>query len=326
MNTSKRLRKYLVIGIILLFISIAIAPTINYTTVKAVADNDTIEVTTEACGIKGFGNTTVKITRQQYQNLEQYLVGFRARLNKTTTREEAVPIFNEAVVELNKYGLLPNGMSVEKAQKLVTGQYQNSNENIYVNKLHLISSLILNDDNDFCLLVGRTDNTIFCGPLVRFYNEIYYRVFNALLTTGDWLYRHNIISLTILIDILFALWINIIGVGEIFLDLYSYLFSLINPLPFSDIIYLGYWDEIGYGGGPAEGWIYTNGLNGVKEWNNSFWGDLPIAPYEDIASSAAPGITGFTGIRILLDRPIFLTKGDIFYMGTALRIKISPYS
>jgi len=120
-------KKGLVVSVILLFIGVAIAPSINFNVVKASDDNDLVEVTTQACGIKGYGNTTVKLTRQRYQNLEQYLVEFRARLNTTTTREEAVPIFKEAVVELNKYGLLPKGMSVERAQKLVTGQNQNKN-------------------------------------------------------------------------------------------------------------------------------------------------------------------------------------------------------
>src|SRR4030042_1592503 len=114
--------KGLVVSVILLFIGVTIAPSINFTVVKASQDDDLVEVTTQACGIKGFGNTTVKLTRQQYQNLEQYLVEFRARLNQTTTKEEAVPIFKEAVVELDKYGLLPEGMSVERAQRLVSSE------------------------------------------------------------------------------------------------------------------------------------------------------------------------------------------------------------
>ena len=96
------IRKWLAIGIILLFVGVTIAPTINFNTVKASQDEDLVEVTTQACGIPGFGNTTVKLTREQYQSLEQYLVEFRARLNQTSTREEAVPIFKEAVVELDK--------------------------------------------------------------------------------------------------------------------------------------------------------------------------------------------------------------------------------
>ena len=86
-------KKGLVVSVILLFIGVAVAPSINFNVVKAYNDNDLVEVTTQACGINGFGNTTVKLTRQQHQSLEQYLVEFRARLNKTTTREEVVPIF-----------------------------------------------------------------------------------------------------------------------------------------------------------------------------------------------------------------------------------------
>jgi hypothetical protein len=121
------MKKLLVIGIIFLFIGVAVAPSINFNIVKASNDNDLVEVTSQACGIKGFGNTTVKLTKQQYQDLEQYLVDFRARLNQTTTRDEAVPIFKEAVVELNKHGLLPKRMNVELTQRLVTIGYRMQN-------------------------------------------------------------------------------------------------------------------------------------------------------------------------------------------------------
>jgi hypothetical protein len=112
-------RKCLAVGIILLFIGVAVAPSINSSVVKT--SDDLVEVTSQACGIQGFGgNTTVKLTKEQYQDLQNYLVDFRARLNQTATREEAVPLFKDAVVELNKYGLLPMGINVEKAQRLVT--------------------------------------------------------------------------------------------------------------------------------------------------------------------------------------------------------------
>ena len=121
-----RMNQGLAVTVILLFVGIAIAPSINFNVVKASYDNDLVEVTTQACGINGFENTTVKLTREQYQNLELYLAEFRARLNKTVSREEAVPIFNEAVVELNNYGLVPKGMSVAQTQRLVLGGYKNA--------------------------------------------------------------------------------------------------------------------------------------------------------------------------------------------------------
>jgi hypothetical protein len=144
------MKKILAVGIILLFIGVAVAPSINPTVVKASDDNDLVEVTTQACGIKGFGNTTVKLTREQYQNLEAYLVEFRVRLNQTTTRDEAVPIFNEAVVELNKYELLPRGMSIEKAQHLVTRGMKNHTELPLNNKLRQELSPVF--FNMFCLV------------------------------------------------------------------------------------------------------------------------------------------------------------------------------
>jgi len=166
--------KGLAIGIILLFIGVAIAPSINFNVVKASDDDDLVEVTTQACGIKGFGNTTVKLTREQYQNLEQYLVEFRARLNQTTTREEAVPIFKEAVVELDKYGLLPRGMSVERAQKLIT-------------------SSILNN-NYFCQIAGRTNRIYFLalGSIVIYwlaeigiFKSIFYLLYRGLFCISN---------------------------------------------------------------------------------------------------------------------------------------------
>jgi hypothetical protein len=147
------IRRWLAVGIILLFIGVSTLPSINLNVVKASNDNDLVVVTTQACGIKGYGNTTVKLTREQYQDLEQYLVEFRARLNQTTTREEAIPIFKEAVVELNRYGLLPKGMSVEQAQRLVTGGYYNAKINKTIQRLSDTSDYLIKS-NFLCLITG----------------------------------------------------------------------------------------------------------------------------------------------------------------------------
>ena len=152
------IKKGFVVSFILLFIGVAVAPSINLSIVKASHDDDLVEVTAQACGIKGYGNTTAKLTREQYQNLEQYLVDFRARLNQTTSREEAIPIFKEAVAELDKYGLLPNGMSVERAQKLVSGEFFSSRTLNLLKKIPLIQNFDLQEDvlNLFCLFYAHT--------------------------------------------------------------------------------------------------------------------------------------------------------------------------
>ncbi len=126
MSGNHLLEKSSAIVAILLFIGIAIMPYISSSVVKASTKDASVEVTVHVCGINGFGNTTVKLPRQQYQNLEQYLVDFEDRLNQTTTREEAVLLFKEAVGKLNIYGVFPKGMTVGQAERLVSGYYQNS--------------------------------------------------------------------------------------------------------------------------------------------------------------------------------------------------------
>jgi hypothetical protein len=163
-----KMEKILALGIILLFIGVAVAPSINLSVVKASNDNDLVEVTTQACGIKGYGDTAVKLTREQYQNLEQYLVDFRARLNQTSIREDAIPIFKDAVVELDKYGLLPKGMSVESAQRLIVDRVINERlmkfvENVYKKNQKNIDYGF----NVYCLIFGEGTNTHFIGiPLI----------------------------------------------------------------------------------------------------------------------------------------------------------------
>jgi hypothetical protein len=63
---------------------------------------------------------------------------------------------------------------------------------------------------------------------------------------------------------------------------------------------------------PADGWVHTDGLNGVKTWNGSFYGNIysiliiPLHVYYG-------GVTGFTGIKI-----------NNFFQGSALWVKIGP--
>jgi len=95
---------------------------VGYHSVKAYTESEYVEVTISPNGIRGFGNSTVKLTRTQYETFDQYLTNFQAKLNQTKTREETILLFKEAIVELNKFGLLPKHMSIRVAQDLVIGK------------------------------------------------------------------------------------------------------------------------------------------------------------------------------------------------------------
>jgi hypothetical protein len=265
------MKKLLAIGIIFLFIGVAVAPSINSSIVKASDDNDLIEVTSKACGIQGFGNTTVKLTKEQYQNLEEYLVDFRARLNQTTTREEAVPIFKDAVVELNKFGLLPKGMSIKQAQEFVTNE--NHVQNISKLWVAKISKLLkLSDDgevkNIFCLVAGNTNDTHVLTAIKRissFFQELLYIAIIGLVIA---VYNHDDSAGLFLFLLIVTLPLAMItGSLDLLRD------SLLG-LPLVGLgLCLSYGDYL-Y---PAQGWISTFGILGKQSISGSIFGQKAIS-------------------------------------------------
>ena len=311
-----RMKKEIVVSIIFLFISVSVVPSINFNTVKASTDDDLVEVTTQACGIQGYGNTTVKLTREQYQNLEEYLVEFRARLNQTSTRGEAVPIFKDAVVELYKYGLL-GSLSIEQAFHLVT--FFNGNT---VDKSIKGTNNLLEDRNVFCLISGETQNTMFHGPILSTTLKVvdflspfgrFERIFSVILST----IAFYIFPLILLID------------------------DNLFPVQLYSTIYLGADVRTTYGGPnidvmnqyseiePAKGTVWTSGALGTKQWNGSLIGLLRYPYFEAYSSGGVgednyaiyfPAVNGFIGIRIFI-----LDGFRSHYFGSAVNVKISNY-
>ena len=299
-------RKWLAFGIMLLFICVAVAPNINQNVVKAYQDDDLVEVTTQACGIQGYRDTTVKLTRRQYQDLEQYLVEFRAKLNQTKTREEAIPIFKDAVVELDTYGLLPKSMSVQQAQRLVIGQPLITRPSTQPTDKTWFS--LAENENVLCLLVGSMAYTF---PHTIIDNTIN-RVFWLLLPFYQ---QHPSRIMELILEAL------MVGYMESFI-LAMLLFYLI-PLHLFLTIGMG---EYAFGAFlPAVGHLTTIGFNGLKQWSGAFSGALPFLhripyPWED-----TPGIYGFTGLAWWNVFSHDTYDDETFYLGSALWVAIEPY-
>jgi hypothetical protein len=154
MNKYSLFRKGLAVSVILFFIGLAIAPSINFNIVKASHDNDLVEVTTQACGIQGYGDATVELTREQYTEVEKLFEDIEVKLKTVKTREEALPIYNNAIRELNTYGLLPKGMSVEQVQKLVVDGYSTAHGYTIFEEISHKNRLQEYHDNFCCLVAG----------------------------------------------------------------------------------------------------------------------------------------------------------------------------
>ncbi|HVQ01777.1 MAG TPA: hypothetical protein VMT57_09730 [Candidatus Thermoplasmatota archaeon] len=231
-------------GIVLFLLGVAIAPNINFDVVKASLNDDIIGVTTQTCGVKEWDNTTVHLSRSQYQNLQLYFTTFRDRINHTTTREEAVPLFNEAVVELNKHGLLPKGMSVAQAQRLVTGgdplvRLLQSAEKT------MRKSTINDSTNLFCLVAGYSNYTVI------------YTLFQNLLMASmylffGWLYK---------VSFILYLWMMIFLVG-----IAMAFFGIDYLVPFTLLSNIYFYDGTGF--------LFTLGLGGFKQWVGTLHGKI----------------------------------------------------
>lgn len=126
LRRNRLLEKGGAVAAMLLCVSISFIPCVISGLGRAATLGECVEVRVEACGVLGFAPQVVSLTKQQYQSVESYLLELYERLNRTENREEMRLLLREAVRELDLYGLLPGGMSVRQAERLVAGSYQDS--------------------------------------------------------------------------------------------------------------------------------------------------------------------------------------------------------
>jgi hypothetical protein len=283
-------KQVLAVVVISLFIGVAIAPSIHANISK---ENELVKITIEVCGLPERKPYTVQLTKVEAKEIDRLFENIRERLGRVDTREETVEIFNEAIVELDKYGLL-GGLSAERAQNLVTNGYQSSRHNKLIERIFSQNQVVFdNDSNYLCLLAGETDNTFF-----GVYKEYSIALISVLLI----ILFYNYDTFVQLLDLIYIFFLN---------------YRLERVLHLRTSIALG-----GYVSWhppmeePAHGWLFTQGLNGQKSWNGSFRGDFfDFWLYY-------PGVTGFKGIRI--DR----NNGynNYYYLGYAHRVRITNWN
>jgi hypothetical protein len=102
------IRKCLAIGIILLFVGVTIAPTINFQVVKASTDDDRVEVTTELCGFPGIKPHTMTISKHQLNEIETSLRMLKSSFLQSEILNEKVGVFNQIIDVFSRCGLLGN--------------------------------------------------------------------------------------------------------------------------------------------------------------------------------------------------------------------------
>jgi hypothetical protein len=303
---KKTSRKGLVFTVILLFLSVGIKPAIANDISYDFDNSELGEIVIQFYESDKTYIHKVMLTQEQLIELENVIYDFKNQLRSVDDTVDTETIYKNVIVSLEELGLFPDDISIDYAQRIVTGKEQNimiikALEKLYNNKHKAIEE----NENLFCLISGETTNTFFTG-IVPFsihlhcilFSSRYFRFYFLLKDYNYELWKwwasiFDEISIR-LVAFRMIIWYIIAGILNLF------------PLKIGTIIHYG-----GYGGNyrvpqevPAEGWICTNGLLGKKNWSGSFYGN----------------VNGFTGIKII--------KGffDRYYIGSALRIRIENSS
>jgi len=258
------MKKYLAVAVILLFIGLAVAPSIN----ANISKEALVEFTTEVCGLDG-RKQTVKLTQKEIEELIQLFGSIEERLNNSDSMDEAVEIFDEAILELDRFGVLPNDMSVKDVQRVVTGRFKNPiTMKVFEGIQDRLRQTFDVKGNRFCLISGVIEGwtLFFFNLLTNFLIMDFIIILTAIYGLGGiilWLALSPIIIIPLAIDAL-------------------------NPICLYRII---------RSERACSGKIVTFGLNGLKIWQNKMIGAIYHWFFEDTYPAWA---IGFTGLKLQL--------------------------
>jgi len=220
----------------------------------------------------------VTLTKQKAGELETAIEVVSKKLQTATSREEMRKIYHEALCVFQSLDLFIENENQEKILRLFERERP-----AYLSYNVIQASQWKINWNAFCFIIGDTTNTLFTG--IRF---------NILDRIATYL-QHQ-------------------GLGSYIISLMGIIWLLDNIKPFSvwHRMYLG---QLSIPGGinPAEGWIITCGLTGLRKWNGSITGNIIKDSWYD-----STGVIGFTGIKIM-HKDFYRS----FYLGTALLVSIS---
>jgi len=234
--------KALAITIIFLFVTLAFSPSFHANIHnREILNGELIEITSGFYGISSEKHK-VQLSQEETQELEILFDLIKQQLYKAESKEETTEIFNEAIIKLDKYGLLPDSMDVNRAQRLVIDKYQNSNAMKLIEFVYGRHQETLDDDeNIICLVAGTSSETNFYTLLTQF---------------------------------VLSLLIHFNAPGELWVVVYF----VLDTIDFYRPVCLGRIIEYGN----ANGWVFTIGLNGIKTWNGELDDGMiiPFWPFE----------------------------------------------
>lgn len=238
--------------------------------------SDTLDITTEIYGNNPVKKHIVSLSEEEVMELKIIINVTREKLDNVNNYDETIVIFYDTLASFEEYGLLPNDLNYVRIFEREVMKYSKAKE--IFEKTNIKS---LSDSNTFCFIAGNTDNTGFTGYVSPILLTLKYLFFNS-----------NFYSF---LDFLWYIMI---------------MFEQLFPIGIGQSISFGHQGlEWTY---PANGWVFTLGVNGIRAWEGNMLGDIRLGMFDEMI-----GATGFSGIKINN-----MLSGEVFYMGFAARVKI----
>ena len=301
--------RVIAVGIIFLLFGIGFMPSIAINMVTASNDNNLVKVTTQAYDSTGDYTFTVLVTQRQAREIQHVFDELKNRLSSVESMEETQQIFNDTIVSLSSYNLLPQGLNIEQAKRLVS--YLNQNQKLipFLEKMPTKSQTVAKAgtiQNSCCYIAGNTSNTHF--------TKLAKRTAHRLIAIMD----HSSGNAP-LVKLATALWIVINPISKI-----TQMILHQNGPHYGVSIYFGNYHYYPYPNwlSPAQGWISTNGINGKQNSSGSFWGQKIVSgwqPQDDwYMNYTWRGCMGFTGLIT------HIGSDSAYYIGSALHVNVGP--
>jgi len=301
------------IGITILFLGIGIQPAFAINPNEP-NDSKLEEITIEFYETDKTYEHTVMLTREQIKELKNLIDDFEIKIDNADNKIETEAIYKDTVVSLNDIGILPEGMTVEKAKRLVTGKEHNlAVVKIFKGLYKKNYEKIGDNENIICLVGGWGINDMFfTRGIMTVLTPIWNSLYKTIYDLGK-------------IGPLFELFVY-----EILLNFFDIPLSIRALRPFG----VGYElffgrkavspDTTRYTPCPVE--INSSGLNGKITFNGDMYGQIPQLPiisdintHDGTISYGYPGIIGFTGVHLIFPS---MWGVNIFFLGSALWVKL----
>jgi TolA-binding protein len=164
-------KKSLVVGIIVLFICVTFASGISFkvdlskTVQIDVSNSELVKVPVSICRVDSVEDYEVSLTQQQVGELEDLIDNIKPEIDKVETLEETEELFRDTVSSMDELDILPDDMSVEEAQQLVTGDKYKLKPETCIRK-RISQFLNAGLYNEYCYLYAKATNS---GRMITYY-------------------------------------------------------------------------------------------------------------------------------------------------------------